>query len=75
MYSYNIGKILALPDIICTMPKGKCVYIKQSTSICAISNMLHFQHSKNLLKLDVIFQPLYIVTRSRCDCGANVLTW
>ena len=28
-------------------PDGECVYIRQSTSACVITNMLHFQHSKN----------------------------
>ena len=29
------------------------MYIRQSTSACVITNMLHFQHSKNLPKLKV----------------------
>ena len=31
-------------------PKGECVYIRQSTSPCVITNMLHFRHYKNLPK-------------------------
>ena len=33
-----------------TVHEGKCLYIRQSTSDCAITKMLHFQHSKNLPK-------------------------
>ena len=28
------------------VPEGECIYIRQSTSACVITNMLHFQHSK-----------------------------
>ena len=54
--SYNTGKS-ALPDIYArargrAAPEGECVYIRQSTSACVITNMLHFRHSKNLPKLD-----------------------
>ena len=48
--SYNTGKSL-LPDIH-TTPEGECVYIRQSTSACVITNMLYFRHSKNLPKLE-----------------------
>ena len=43
----------------------------QANPLCPCYNyyMLHFQLSKNLPKLDVIFQPLYIIMRCRCDCG------
>ena len=34
----------------CTAPKGECIYIRQSISACVITNMLHFQHYKNLPK-------------------------
>ena len=42
--------------------EGECVYIRQSTSACVITNMLHFQHSKNLPKLKGNIQLAYIVT-------------
>ena len=58
--SYNTGKS-ALPDIHTwcprahsargrTAPEGECIYIRQSTSACVITNMLHFWHSQNLPK-------------------------
>ena len=43
----------------CTAPKGECIYIRQSTSACFITNMLHFWHSENLPKPEV-------------DCSANL---
>ena len=54
--SYNTGKS-ALPDIYALAlgrcaPEGECVYIRQSTSACVISNIFHFRHSQNLPKLD-----------------------
>ena len=33
-------------------PEGECGHIRQRTSACVITNMLHFRHSKNLPKLD-----------------------
>ena len=27
-------------------PEGECVYIRQRTSACVITNMLHFRHYK-----------------------------
>ena len=58
------------------MPEGEhprastYVYIRQSMSACVITNMLYFQHSKNLPKPDSdILASLYIVTGTRCDCG------
>ena len=29
-------------------PKGECVYIRQSTSACVITNIYHFKHSEKL---------------------------
>ena len=37
----------------CTVPKCEFIYIRQSTSACVITNMLHFRHSKNLHKPEV----------------------
>ena len=31
-----------------TVPEWECVYIRQSTSACVITTILHFWHSKNL---------------------------
>ena len=68
--SYNTGKS-ALPDIYicmhdeqgCAAPTGKCIYIiRQSRSVCVMTNILHFWHSKNLPKL-------YIITDTDCDRG------
>ena len=52
-------------------PKGECIciYIRQSTSACVITNIFHFRHSKNLPNSIEIFWPLYIVVGARCDCG------
>ena len=33
-------------------PEGECGHIRQRTSSCVATNMLHFRHSKNLPKLD-----------------------
>ena len=49
--SYNTGKS-ALPDIHTQRPWASCVYIRQSTLACVITNMLHFRHSKSLPKLE-----------------------
>ena len=48
-------------------PKGECIYIRQSTSVCVITNMLNFRHSKNLPKFEV--QLAYIVTDADYDSG------
>ena len=48
-------------------PEG--IYIGQSMSARVITNMLHFQHSKNLTASLPVYQLLYIVTGMRCDCG------
>ena len=50
----------------CAVPKGECAYIRQSTSACVITNMLHFRHSKNLKSTA---QLAYIATDTDCDCG------
>ena len=68
--SYNSDKI-ALSDICIqysrhTAPKGGCIYIRQSTSACVITNMLHFRRSKNL---EFTVQLAYIVTDANCDYG------
>ena len=34
-------------------PEGECVYIRQSTSACVITNIFHFRHCQNLPKPDV----------------------
>ena len=51
-------------------PEGKCIYIRLSTSACVITNMLQFQHYKNLPKPEVHYSAsLYIVTDTDSDCG------
>ena len=50
-------------------PKGEYVYIRQSTSACVITNMLHFRHSKNLPKLEGNVHLAYIVTDADYDSG------
>ena len=47
-------------------PEGECVYIRQSTSACVITNMLHFRHCPNL-KEDI--QLFYIVADAIYDSG------
>ena len=32
-------------------PEGECGHIRQCTSACVATNMLHFRHSKNLPEL------------------------
>ena len=51
------------------MPEGECVYIRQSTSACVITNMLHFQHYKTCPNLKSTTQLAYIVTDADYDCG------
>ena len=50
-------------------PEGECIYIRQSTSACAITNMLHFWYYKNLPNLKSTAQLAYIVTDIDSDCG------
>ena len=50
-------------------PEGECMYIRQSTSACVITNMLHFWHSKNLPKLEGNIQLANIVTHADYDSG------
>ena len=50
-------------------PEGECIYIRQSTSVCVITNMLHFQHYKICLNLKFTVQLAYIVTNTDSDCG------
>ena len=52
-----------------TAPEGECVYIKQSTCSCIVTNMLHFQHSK-ICPNPIFNTPLlYTVKDSAFDCG------
>ena len=51
------------------VPKGECVYIRQSTGTCVITNMLHFWHSKICPNLKLTAQLAYIVTDADCDSG------
>ena len=51
------------------VPEGKCMNTRQSTSVCVITNMLHFRHSKNLPKPKINRSASYIVTGADCDCG------
>ena len=48
-------------------PEGECIYIKQSTSACVMTNMLHFRHSKICPNLKENVQLVYIVTDADCD--------
>ena len=66
--SYNTGKN-ALPDIYARCPRGECVYIRQSTLACVITNMLLFQHYKICPNLKSTTQLAYIVTNTDSDCG------
>ena len=50
-------------------PSGECIYIRQSTSACVITNVLHFRHSKNLPKLEGNVQLAHIVTDADYDSG------
>ena len=49
--------------------KGECIYIRQSTNACVITNMLHFWHSKICPNLKPTAQLAYIVTDADCDYG------
>ena len=49
-----------------TAPEGECVYIRQSTSACVITNMLHFRHSKICPNLK---ENAHIVTDADYDSG------
>ena len=51
------------------VPEGECIYIRQSTSACVITNMLHFWHSKTRPNLKATAQLTYIVTDADCDYG------
>ena len=70
--SYNSGKS-ALPDISThdnqghAPPKGEYIYIRQNTSACVITNMLHFQHFKICPSLKPTAQLAYIVTDADCN--------
>ena len=50
-------------------PEGECVYIRQSTSACVITNMLYFRHSKICPNLKENVQLAYIVTDVDYDSG------
>ena len=50
-------------------PRALCVYIRQSTSACVITNMLHFRYSKICPNFIAASRSLYIVMGTRCDCG------
>ena len=41
-------------------PEGECVHIRQSTSACVTTNMLHFRHSKILPKTCCCYLGLFI---------------
>ena len=63
--SYNTHKS-SMPYIYegHTVPEGKCLYIRQSTSDCAITKLLHFQHSKNLPKHEIECSASLYINRS-----------
>ena len=46
-------------------PGGKCIYIRQSTSACVITNIYHFKRSEKLSKPEgKLLNGIYSV-----DCG------
>ena len=51
----------ALPDMYA---RASGIHIRQSTSTCVITNMLHFRHSKICPNLTLIFPSAYIVRDS-----------
>ena len=51
-----------------TMPEGECVYIRQSMSVCVITNML-FGTLKICPSLKENVQLVYIVTDADYDSG------
>ena len=61
------ARVLYLALYIPMAPKVECVYIRQSTSACVVTNMLHFQDSKNLPK-PVARCSVTIVIDVDCDC-------
>ena len=68
--SCNTGKS-AVPDMytVTRRPEGECKHIRQCTSTCVATNMLHFQYSKNLPNLLLITLPIYIAKNSHYDYG------
>ena len=56
-------------------PKGECIYIRQSMSVCVITNILHFRHSQICPNLVTTEQPLYIVTDTDYDCRNLFVTF
>ena len=48
--SYTTGTSAFCTEPEGRRPEGECVYIRQSTSACGITNMLHFQALQNLPK-------------------------
>ena len=56
----------------CAMPKGECGHIRQCTSACVATNMLHFRYSKKLLFFAL---PIYITRDSNFDYGIFSLTF
>ena len=53
---------------LCT--EGECTYIRKSTSACVITNMLHFLALKSTQNSLLVYQLLYIVMGTCCDCGS-----
>ena len=63
--SYNTGKsalcLIYMHDARgCAAPKGECRYIRQSTSACVITNMLHFLVLQNLPKTYCCYLSFFI---------------
>ena len=52
-----------------TASEDECVYIRQSTSACVITNMLHFRHYKICPNLKSTAELAYIITDTDSDCG------
>ena len=50
------------------------ISLLQGMSAYVVTNLLHYQHSKNLpkLRLPAIVLPFYIGTDSRCDYGIYI---
>ena len=55
-----------------TAPKGECIYIRQSTSACVITD-IRISYTSGTLKicpnLKFTAQLAYIVIDADCDCG------
>ena len=70
--NFNTG-MSALPDMYARSPcspRASGIHIRQTTSACVTTNMLHFRHSKIWPNLTLIFPSAYIIMDSDYDCGS-----